>query len=80
MAQVRSVAAFVGSLRKESFTGKTAKALIALAPPSLEIGIVEIGHLSPYNQDLDTGRPPADWAAFRQRIQAADGPVRDAGI
>jgi chromate reductase len=64
---------FVGSLRKESFTRKMAKALIALAPPSLHLEIVEIGDLPLYNQDYDdSGDPRAEWKAFRQRVKAAD--------
>lgn len=72
MAETRRIAALVGSLRKESFTRKTVKALTALAPPSLSIEIVEIGGLGPYNQDLDTDRPPPEWAVLRKRIRTAD--------
>jgi chromate reductase len=71
MAEARDVAAFVGSLRKESFNRKLARALIDLAPPPLHLDIVEIGHLGPYNQDTDAN-PPADWVALRNRIKQAD--------
>jgi chromate reductase, NAD(P)H dehydrogenase (quinone) len=47
------VAVMVGSLRKESFSRKTAKTLIALEPESLMLEIVEIGNLPVYNQDYD---------------------------
>jgi len=67
----RSVAVLVGSLRKESFNRRIANALIAQAPPSLKLEIVEIGALPLYNQDLDTATPPEPWAAFRQRVGAA---------
>jgi chromate reductase len=66
-----SVAVFVGSLRKDSLNRKIAKALIALAPESLKIEIVEIGHLSFYNQDLEQN-PPKEWREFRQKIKSAD--------
>lgn len=66
-----SVAAVVGSLRKESYTRKLAVALAGLAPPSLEVRIVEIGALSPYNQD-DEDSAPAPWVEFRGKIRAAD--------
>jgi hypothetical protein len=36
-----------------------------------ELGIVEIGQLPLYNQDLDND-PPAQWTAFRERIKASD--------
>lgn len=68
------VAVFVGSLRRESFSRKTAKALAALAPESLKLEIIEIGDLPIYNQDGDDdGKPPAAWTTFRKRIKEYDG-------
>jgi chromate reductase, NAD(P)H dehydrogenase (quinone) len=49
-----------------------ANALISLAPSSMKLGIVEIGQLPLYNEDLDTSTPPTPWIAFRQRVKAAD--------
>ena len=72
MANAKNIAVIVGSLRKESFNRKMARALIALAPPSLALQIVEIGDLPHYNQDLDPDHPPAAWVEFRQRVGAAD--------
>jgi len=73
MANTRSVAVVVGSLRKASFSRRAALALAALAPASLRLEIVEIGQLAHYDQDADDeGRPPAEWTAFRERIRAAD--------
>ena len=66
------IAVLVGSLRKESFNRKMAKALIKLSPDSLTLEIVEIGGLPLYNQDLDDN-PPVEWAEFRQRIMKFDG-------
>ena len=71
MASARKVAVLVGSLRKESFTRKTAKALIELGRPSLELEIVEISGVSFYNQDLEP-HPPADWLALRESLGSAD--------
>jgi chromate reductase len=62
----------VGSLRKASFNGILANALISLVPSSMKLEIVEIGQLPFYNQDLETTPPPAQWTAFRQRVMAAD--------
>jgi chromate reductase, NAD(P)H dehydrogenase (quinone) len=67
-----NVCVLVGSLRKASFSRMLANALISLAPSSLKLDIVEIGQLPFYNQDLDADVPPAPWAAFRQRVKAAD--------
>jgi chromate reductase len=69
----RKIAVLVGSLRKESFTRKVAKTLMLLAPPTLEMEIVEIGQLPLYNQDDDTATPPPTFTEFRSRIKEADG-------
>jgi chromate reductase len=61
----------VGSLRRQSINRKLALALVALAPSSLKLQIVEIGALALYNQDLDAD-PPAAWTEFRERIRASD--------
>lgn len=71
----KRIAVLIGSLRKESLTRKIALELIALAPPSLNFEIVEIGALPLYNQDLEENgatAPPA-WSAFRERVAACDG-------
>jgi chromate reductase, NAD(P)H dehydrogenase (quinone) len=73
MSTVRSVAVLVGSLRRESFNRRMALALADLAQPAgLKLEILEIGDLPLYNQDLDEGAPPAQWASFRQKVKAAD--------
>src|SRR5437868_5737375 len=71
MTSQYSTAVIVGSLRKESFSLKIAKALTRLAPPSLQLDVITLGGLSFYNQDLEA-TPPADWMSFRERIKTAD--------
>ena len=71
MSSPRDVAVFVGSLRKESFNRKMAKAIAAIAPPSLKFEIVEIGHLPLFNQDQEA-TPTAEVTAFKDRIARAD--------
>ena len=71
MDKTFDVAVIVGSLRKDSINRKVANALAELAPASLRLGIIEIGHLPIYNQDGD-GSPPSAWTEFRDRIKAAD--------
>ena len=71
MATPRRVAVVVGSLRKDSLNRKMAKALAAIAPPSLSLEIVEIGELPLYNQD-DDADPPAASVAFKEKIAGAD--------
>ncbi len=67
----RKVAVLVGSLRKGSYSRLTARALAGLAPKGLELEIIEIGQLPLYNEDDESGAPPA-WVAFREKIKAAD--------
>ena len=62
----------VGSLRKESFNRKIANTLIALAPKSLDISIVDISQLPFFNQD-EEATPPKAWLTFRESIQALQG-------
>jgi chromate reductase len=71
MASQYDTVVIVGSLRKESFSLKIAKALTKLAPPSLQHYVVTLGGVSFYNQDLEA-TPPADWVSFRERIRQAD--------
>jgi chromate reductase len=71
MSKPRKVAVIVGSLRKESFSRKLAKAIAATAPAHLTFDFVEIGQLQHFNQDLEA-TPTAEWSAFRDRIRAAD--------
>ena len=71
MPAPRKVAVFVGSLRRESFTRKVANALVAVAPKNLDFVFVEIGNVSPYNQDLESS-PPGDWTALRETVGSAD--------
>src|ERR1700687_2361872 len=67
----RNVAVFVGSLRKDSFNRKLAKALITMAPASLKLDIVEIGDLPLFTQDFEAN-PPQAIREFKQRVEAAD--------
>ncbi len=75
MSEARDIAVLVGSLRKESFSRKTALALAQLAPQTLRLAFVEIGLLPHYNADLETATPPAEWVTFRERIRSANGVI-----
>jgi len=68
----KNIAVIVGSLRKESLNLKMAKALIEIAPETLDFKILEIGELQMYNQDLDE-TPPATWTDFRNQLNGFDG-------
>jgi len=72
MANPNTVVAIVGSLRKESFTRKIANALAKLAPDTLKLDVVTLHDISFFNQDLEAA-PPADWLAFREKLQKSNG-------
>jgi chromate reductase, NAD(P)H dehydrogenase (quinone) len=67
-----NIVAIVGSLRKESFTLKVANALAKLAPASLKLDVLTLHGISFFNQDLEA-TPPADWLAFREKVQKSNG-------
>jgi len=67
-----NIVVIVGSLRKESFTLKVANALAKLAPATLKLDVVTLHDISFFNQDLEAA-PPADWLAFRDKLQKSNG-------
>ncbi|MBF6607501.1 MAG: NAD(P)H-dependent oxidoreductase [Flavobacterium sp.] len=66
------IGVIVGSLRKESYNLKTAKALMAMAPQSLSMELINIANLPMFNEDLEA-TPPQEWETFRNQIKAVDG-------
>jgi chromate reductase, NAD(P)H dehydrogenase (quinone) len=72
MATPHHVVVIVGSLRKESFSLKIANALVKLAPDTIKLSVVTLHDISFFNQDLEAA-PPADWLAFREKLQKSEG-------
>jgi chromate reductase, NAD(P)H dehydrogenase (quinone) len=68
----RNVAVLVGSLRKASYNRKMALALAQLAPETLKLGVVEIGALALYDEDLEGAGAPGPWVEFRNSVRGAD--------
>ncbi|MGV8946129.1 MAG: NADPH-dependent FMN reductase [Lutibacter sp.] len=66
------IAVIVGSLRKESFNLKTAKAMMAMAPESFDMELLDISGLPMFNQDLEAN-PPKEWVTLKEKISAVDG-------
>ena len=67
-----TIVTIVGSLRKESFSLKLAKAMAKLAPASLKLDVTTLNDISFFNQDLEAA-PPADWLALREKLQKSNG-------
>jgi chromate reductase, NAD(P)H dehydrogenase (quinone) len=72
MATPYNIVVIVGSIRKESFTLKVANALAKLAPATLKPDVTTLHGISFFNQDLEAA-PPADWLAFREKLQKSSG-------
>jgi chromate reductase len=72
MSTPHNVVVLPGSLRKESFSLKVANALAKLAPDTIKLDIVTLHGISFFNQDLEA-TPPADWVAFREKLQKSEG-------
>ena len=60
-----------GSIRKESFSGRVAKALETLLPADAEASHIKIDHLPLYNQDFDEN-PPKEYVDFREQVSELD--------
>jgi chromate reductase, NAD(P)H dehydrogenase (quinone) len=71
MSDAFDIVVLIGSLRRESFTRKTVRALMEVAPASLAFREVAIGGLPHYNQD-DEADPPQSWRDFRVAVTPAD--------
>ena len=69
-----NIVVIAGSLRKDSYSLKIANALTKLAPASLKHQVVTLAGISFFNQDLE-GAPPADWLAYREKLQKSDGVI-----
>jgi chromate reductase len=72
MATPHNIVVIVGSIRKESFSLKIANAMAKLAPAALKLDVTTLQGISFFNQDLESA-PPADWVAFREKLQKSDG-------
>ena len=72
MSTPHNVVVLPGSLRKESFSLKVANALAKLAPDTIKLDVVTLHGISFFNQDLEA-TPPADWVAFREKLQKSEG-------
>src|SRR5947209_6895931 len=72
MSESLDIIALSGSLRRESYTLRLTRGLIAVAPASLKIEIIPLGGLSIYTQD-EEANPPQAWREFRERVRRCDG-------
>jgi chromate reductase len=63
----------VGSLRRESFNQKIARAIAPMLEEQFTTCFIELQNLTIYNQDFDDdGNPPPAWTTFREEMKAVD--------
>jgi chromate reductase len=67
----RRIPVVLGSVRQGALSRRAAQALVARAPPTLSLEIVEVGDLPFYNQELETANPPEAWTRFRDKLRDA---------
>lgn len=65
------VAGVPGSLRKNAYSVGLLKAAVELAPPGMEVEILDISGFPVFNQD-DEAKAPPNVVAFRDKVRAAD--------
>lgn len=73
MRQALHLIGLVGSLRARSYNLGLMQAAGELLPEELELEIVTLGLIPPYNEDVRGGGFPEPVATLRQAIGAADG-------
>lgn len=66
------IVGFAGSLRKGSFNKMLLNEASRLTPPEIELEIVDIAGIEPFNQDLEMN-PNEKLKEFKKAIRAADG-------
>jgi chromate reductase len=71
MSQIK-IATIVGSLRKDSYNRRLARAVEKLAPAEFAFKHVQIGNLPLYSQDFDADYP-AVATQLKKEIEAVDG-------
>lgn len=70
---MKTLLAFNGSTRSDSFHGRIIRALPALTPDDVRIAEFDLSDVPFYNQDLEGDRQPAAVVAMRAAVAEADG-------
>jgi chromate reductase len=72
----KTIGILAGSLRRESFSKKIAKAVLNMAPEGFEFKIISLADLPIYNQDFDDNNEvPVAIVAFREEMVSVDGVI-----
>lgn len=68
-----TIAAFAGSLRKESFNRHLVEAVVRIAPQHLHINLLDIADIPLFIEDNELPQPPDPVIRFKEQLLAADG-------
>ncbi|MDR0894751.1 MAG: NAD(P)H-dependent oxidoreductase [Prevotellaceae bacterium] len=69
----KTIGVFVGSLRKDACSKKTANYIAGQLSQKYDVTFVELGNLCIFNQDFDDeGTTPTAWTAFREQVKNLD--------
>jgi chromate reductase len=71
VAQLR-ILGLAGSLRRASYNRGLIRAAVEVAPPGVATGVLDLGAIPLYNQDVEDAGEPASVVAFKGAIAAAD--------
>ncbi|NJP39165.1 NADPH-dependent FMN reductase [Alkalicoccus luteus] len=69
----KKIAAFCGSLRKESFNKQVLDTMVQLAPDNFDVSVLSIEEIPLYNADIEAEGVPAPVQSFKDQLKAADG-------
>jgi chromate reductase len=72
----KTIGILAGSLRKESFSKKIGKAILAMVPEGFEFEVISLDDLPIYNQDFDDNNEvPKAISVFREVMKTVDGVI-----
>ena len=75
MADELDIVALVGSLRRDSWNRRVLAKAAESAPTGVEIELVELSDIPPYDQDVEDAGEPAPVRALKERIANSDGVI-----
>jgi chromate reductase len=75
MAEPYRIAGIAGSLRAQSYNRRLLETARELAPERLEIEVITLDGVEPYNADVEAEGWPPGVAALRGRIEGCDGVI-----
>jgi chromate reductase len=72
----KTIGILAGSLRRESFSKKIGKAILAMVPEGFEFKAISLDDLPVYNQDFDDNNEvPKAISVFREVMKTVDGVI-----